>query len=181
MTFDGDIEEDERPDDETRARPARHNDPARSEQLLQRQRGLGDSGLSKLRANMQRMQAALTRTQPSKHSCEMRLAIADWLHRQLRRGKLHTNNGSRSSKSRSRGYRTQLALLRYMLHQQLDWLGTASAPVLTAGARTRMQRGWHIAFGCYCERQREERVCTHRVCCCHVPDMYWAYRMQRYV
>ena len=39
---------------------------------------------------MQRMYAALTRTQPTQRSCEVRLALAEWLHRRLRRAKLHT-------------------------------------------------------------------------------------------
>jgi hypothetical protein len=43
------------------------------------------------RVAMQRMRTALTRTQPIERSEEMRLALADWLHRRPRRVKLRTD------------------------------------------------------------------------------------------
>ena len=71
---------------------------------------------------MRRMRTALTRTQPTQRSCEVKLALAEWLRRRLRRGKLYTDDQEgrpRYPKSRLRRYRVQVALLRYTLRQQL--------------------------------------------------------------
>ena len=68
--------------------------------------------------NVQRMQAALTRTQPTRRSCESRLALADWLHRRLRRGGLRTGSHAHPS-GLLRHHRQQVALLRATLQQQL--------------------------------------------------------------
>ena len=54
--------------------------------------GPDEQAVKELRAALQSMRAALTRTQPTQRSCEVRLALADWLHRRLRRAKLHTND-----------------------------------------------------------------------------------------
>ena len=45
-----------------------------------------------LEADIERMRAALSRTRPSRRSCEVRLALADWLRRRLRQGKLFTDD-----------------------------------------------------------------------------------------
>ena len=70
--------------------------------------------------NRQRMHTALTRTQPTRRSCELRLALADWLHRRLNRelpvdGSLHPD-------WLLRHYRQQVALLRSTLAEQLSAL-----------------------------------------------------------
>ena len=41
-----------------------------------------------VRAETERLCQALARTQPTRPSCEVRLALTDWLHRQLRRSAL---------------------------------------------------------------------------------------------
>ena len=82
-----------------------------------------------VRAELQRMQAALTRTQPSQRSCEARLALADWLHRRLRRGKLETiehHSHIPHSKPLLRRYRLLVALLRSTLHRQLSELAATA-------------------------------------------------------
>ena len=71
---------------------------------------------------MRRLHTALTRTQPTQRSCEVRLALAEWLHRRLRRGRLHTDDHSSSPdhpKSHLRKHRQLVALLRSTLRQQL--------------------------------------------------------------
>ena len=84
------------------------------------------------RDDMQRMQAALTRTQPTRRSCETRLALADWLHRRLRRGGLHTDAVDHPAWL-LRHYRSQVALLRSTLQRQLSELASAAASVKDAG------------------------------------------------
>ena len=76
------------------------------------------------RADIQRMRAALARTQPSQRSCEVRLALANWLHRRLRRGGLDTD--SRPSWL-LRHYRLLVALLRCTLQSQLSELAELAA------------------------------------------------------
>ena len=77
----------------------------------------------KAQARVQRMRTALTRTQPTQRSCEVRLELADWLHRRLRRDKLNTDDGPRPPpchpKSLLLFYRMLLVLLRSTLMQQL--------------------------------------------------------------
>ena len=68
--------------------------------------------------DMRRMQAALTRTQPTRRSCEVRLALADLLHRRLMRSGLRTNNRELPAWL-LRHHRRKLAWLRAGLHKQL--------------------------------------------------------------
>ena len=76
---------------------------------------------------MQRMQAALTRTQPSQRSCKARLALAEWLHRRLRRGGMYANEVELGfHKSQLRRYRLLGALLRSTLQRQLHELTAAT-------------------------------------------------------
>ena len=84
-----------------------------------------------VRAEMQRMRTALTRTQPTKRSCEVRLALADWLHRRLRRGRLRTDEPTRS-KSLLHRYRLLATLLRCTLRRQLSALAEETAAVSRA-------------------------------------------------
>ena len=70
-----------------------------------------------VRHEERRLRAALARTRPSQRSCEVRLALADWLFRRLRRGGLLTNEQARS-KSLLRRYDMLVALLRYTLRSQ---------------------------------------------------------------
>ena len=77
----------------------------------------------KVRRMQQRMCAALARTQPSQRSCEVRLALADWLHRRLRRGGLLTDDHARYPSPHNavvRRFYLLLSLLRCTLHQQLS-------------------------------------------------------------
>ena len=75
------------------------------------------------RDDLPRMQAALTRTQPTRRSCKTRLALADWLHRRLGRGGLPTNTDNHPAWL-LRHYRAQVALLRSTLQRQLSGLAT---------------------------------------------------------
>ena len=79
------------------------------------------------REEVQRIRAAFTRTQPSQRSCEVRLALAEWLHRRLRRGKLRADDNHRLPKSLLLRYRMHVALLRSMLRRQLSELASVSA------------------------------------------------------
>ena len=68
------------------------------------------------------MRAALTRTQPTQRSCEVRLALADLLHRRLRRGGLYTDDHDSRPlhpKALLLRYRAQVAVIRCTLRQQL--------------------------------------------------------------
>ena len=84
------------------------------------------SVLERFEEEMQRMRAALTRTQSIERNCRVRLALADWLHRRLRRGGLPTDDHFRTRprhpKSLLRRYRKQVALLRSTLQRQLSEL-----------------------------------------------------------
>ena len=88
------------------------------------------------RAATLRMRAALTRTQPAQRSCEVRLALADWLHRRLRRGKLPTDENDdlqeppRRPASLLRRCRRHVAVLRSTLQQQLSGLAAATVESL---------------------------------------------------
>ena len=70
--------------------------------------------------DMQRMRVALCRTQPTRRSCETRLALADWLHKRLRRGGLRTD-GDQPTWLLAH-YRRQLAVLRSTLRGHLSQL-----------------------------------------------------------
>ena len=83
--------------------------------------------------DMQHMQTALSRTQPTRRSCETRLALARWLHRRLRRGGLHIS-GQQQSMWLLRHYRRQVALLHRVLRWQLDELAAAEAVRAAEGA-----------------------------------------------
>ena len=79
------------------------------------------------------MRTALTRTQPTQRSCEVRLALADWLSRRLRRDRLFTDDGTSTPghpMSQLLRYRMLLVLLRSTLRQQLSEvaLETEAAP-----------------------------------------------------
>ena len=93
--------------------------------------GEGERQDWEMKDEVQRMRAALTRTQPTQRSCDVRLALADWLHRRLRRGRLCTDDYSPNPplrpKSLLRRYRIQVALLRYTLRQQLTELAIIPA------------------------------------------------------
>ena len=89
------------------------------------------------RQEMQRLHAALTRTQPTQRSCEMRLALADWLHRRLRRGGLRTDDHSSDPahpKWLLRSCRRQVALVRSTLRQQLSELISSAATAVGESA-----------------------------------------------
>ena len=71
------------------------------------------------------MRSLLTRTQLTQQSCEVRLALVDWLHRRLRRKRLRT--GERQPypahfNSLLRRYQLQVAVLRNSLKHQLNEL-----------------------------------------------------------
>ena len=72
------------------------------------------------------MYTALTRTQPSERSISTRLALADWLHRRLKRGGLRTDEDY-SPKQLLQRYRMQMALLRTTLHRQRSELAADEA------------------------------------------------------
>ena len=79
------------------------------------------------RIAVRRMHAALTRTQPTQRSCQVRLALADWLHRRLLRGKLFREDDQedpRYPKSLLFRYRMLMLLLRSTLQRQLTELQT---------------------------------------------------------
>ena len=89
------------------------------------------------RDELQRMHAELTRTQPSRRSCEVRLALADWLHRRLRRGGLGTNEHlphPEPAKPMLHRYRLMVALLQSTLHRQLSELAAATTTSSLADA-----------------------------------------------
>ena len=71
-----------------------------------------------MRDELQRMSAALTRTQPSARSCKVRLKLAEWLHRRLGRSGLCTDWHNRPA-GLLQHYRRQVALLRSTLQKQL--------------------------------------------------------------
>ena len=96
-----------------------------------------EQGPAWTRDDVRRMQAALTRTQPTRRSCKMRLALADWLHRRLRRSGLHTDADDHPAWL-LRHYRSQVELLRSMLRRQLGEL--ASLTTSTAAERRRSER-----------------------------------------
>ena len=127
MEWDGDIELEE----EREALPAALADRLLSsendEQLTD---GRQAQPMTKFEWEVQRMCTALTRTQPTQRSCEVRLTLAEWLHRRLRRGRLYTDERLTHydlSKARLRQYRQLVALLRCTLRQQLKELATLSA------------------------------------------------------
>ena len=122
--LDGDAEEEDSEATETALVECLSAD---SEQLI----GSADEQkeLETVRAELQRMCAALTRTQPSQLSCEMRLALADWLHRRLRRGKLRADENAswfNHPKLLLHRYRMQVALLRSTLQRQLNELAAST-------------------------------------------------------
>ena len=131
MVFDGDIEEGS---DQT-ALVARDSSTSR-EQLAD---GVDDeTEPAWVRDETKRLLAALTRTQPTQRSCEVRLALADWLWRRLRRGRLHTDQQAQPVwLLRSR--RKQVALLRSTLRRQLSEL-TEAASSQSEAVRLRIQQ-----------------------------------------
>jgi len=100
-----------------------------------------------LNAAMQRMQTALTRTQPTEHSCEVRLALAGWLHRRLRRVKLRTDGygldpDRPAALSQLHFFLAQVALLRSTLRRQLGevTVAVAAAELTEASEPRRMNK-----------------------------------------
>ena len=72
-----------------------------------------------------RLQSALTRMRPTRRSCETRLALADWLHRRLRRSSLYTDHHHQPAWLLRR-YRKQVAQIRFTLQRQLSELTEAT-------------------------------------------------------
>ena len=91
------------------------------------------------RDNLNRMRRALARTQPTRRSCETRLALANWLHRRLRRGGLPTDD-SNFPAWLLRHYRALVALLRSTLQRQLSELAAASLLETVDEARVGVRR-----------------------------------------
>ena len=119
MAFDGDIEED--------SDQANHIARVTSSSRQQLADGADDATEPAwVREETKRLLAALTRTQPTQRSCEVRLALADWLHKRLRRGRLHTDQQAQP-KWLLRSRRKQVALLRSTLRQQLSELTEAAS------------------------------------------------------
>ena len=90
-----------------------------------------------LTAETQRLTAAVTRTHPTQRSCEVRLALADWLHRHLQRDSLDTNAlNNNQFVSMLRRWRALVAHLRSTLQHQLSELSEviAEPPALPAHA-----------------------------------------------
>ena len=85
-----------------------------------------------MRDDEQRLLAALARTQPTRRSCETRLALTDWLHKRLKQGRLRTNEDRPAWLLRH--YRRQVELLLRKLHRDLRELAEAE----TAPDSTRM-------------------------------------------
>ena len=85
-------------------------------------------------SDFRQLRTALARTQPTRRSCETRLALADWLHRRVRRAKLPTEPLSCfHTLSGLRHCRRQVALLRSTLLQQLGTAAAEVAPVYEIG------------------------------------------------
>ena len=119
VTFDGDIgaESDE-------AEEATLVDHA-SEQLANSRSGSVTWEHARMEAEMERIRAAVTRTQPTLRSCQVRLALADWLHRWLLRRQLEEKEPY-YSEHRQNLFRLPIALLRCTLRQQLSELAAAT-------------------------------------------------------
>lgn len=75
--------------------------------------------LEKTELALQRMRAALIRTQPSGHSCTARLELAEWLHGRLWRSEIFTNETDGVKWLTLQHFRTRVALLRATLQAQL--------------------------------------------------------------
>ena len=118
VKWDGYVEDEE---EESEAALATRFDRLSSAHIKTLTHGGEEQLVGEARVEMQRMRAALTRTQPTQRSCEVRLALAEWLHRRLRRAKLHTNRRSHPK-----------SLLRCMLRQQLREFTTAIPAAATA-------------------------------------------------
>ena len=119
MAFDGDIEE----ESDVAALVTRVSSTSR-EQLAD---GADDEKEPAwVRDETKRLLAALTRTQPTQRSCEARLALADWLWRRLRRGRLRTDQQAQP-KWLLRSRRKQVALVRTTLWQQLSELAETAS------------------------------------------------------
>ena len=94
-----------------------------------------------VRDDMQRFHAALARTQPTKRSCEVRLALADWLHRRLRRGKLRTDDHSSDSAH------PQVAVAELSQAGGADAVDAAAAAEGVSGGSIVSERGCSPAAG----------------------------------
>ena len=125
-----------------------------------------EEGPEWLRKEMPRLRVALTRTQPTQNSCEMRLALADWLHRRLRRGGLHTDEHDQPAWL-LRHYRRQVAEVRCVLRAQLSELAAtataaATATSLPAGAEGKRDTAWMKQLD---ERRRALEDAEHHEAC----------------
>ena len=72
-----------------------------------------------------RMSELLVRTHPTRRSCEVRLELAEWLHRRLRRGGLNTDKPLKPE-LQLRAFRYLVFLLRRTLQQQLAQIATTA-------------------------------------------------------
>ena len=136
LTFDGDIEE----ESDQAAQVGRVN--LTDSQLLA-STASEENEPAWVRDEMQRINKALTRTEPTQRSCEVRLALADWLHRRLRRGKLRTDDHSTNAthpKRLLRSCRKHVALLRCMLRRQLSELKEATVSAAQASETVQLER-----------------------------------------
>lgn len=106
-----------------------------------------------MRDDVERMQTALIRTQPTRRSCEVRLSLADWLHRRFRRDALHTDEQFRSLQVR-RHFRSLLALLHETLLRQLSELSPETAAAVEAAAHIFYGHALRIKLDCFTERLR---------------------------
>ena len=102
------------------------------------------------------MRTTLTRTQHTERSCRVRLALAEWLHRRLRRGKLPTDN--EHSKSLLQRYRKQVALLRSTLHQQLSELAVSPVKAASTATAALAADTSSVELGAANKRARVERM-----------------------
>ena len=84
------------------------------------------------------MHTALTRTRPTRRSCVLRLALADWLHRRLRRGGLPINEHQPAWLLHH--HRRQVALLRSRLRVQLTESEPAAAETVKESEQLRLLR-----------------------------------------
>jgi len=129
IVFDGDVEAEE--DNEVQAAHADRTESVASAPATVG--GSEEQAPAWTSDEMQRMHTALTRTQPSRRGCKWRLLLAEWLHRRLRRGKLHIDK--QQTKWLLRHYRRRVALLRSTLWQQLSEL-TVNTAAAAEEART---------------------------------------------
>ena len=141
MVLEGDIEAE--CDETADASSIDHKESATSEQLAGGDIVTAEQEPAWVRDEMHRINKALTRTEPTQRSCEVRLALADWLHRRLRRGKLRTDDHSTNAthpKWLLRSCRKHVALLRSTLRQQLSELKEATLSAVQRSETNQLNR-----------------------------------------